>query len=216
MGRRRRPGLCGNFDADDLTRAYELGDRLPRQANGVIPRRRFHATRRQRRDGHLIPPSAVSVRMRVYCIVLTPLYAAAVGCRIYTLLLLMPPALRARIRDVRLPGLIVLPRVDGAVASGGGHAASRAVAVEAVEYLDPRTYADAPHCNAGPIPSICGVDGAPSAESSSLNIPAVASPVHVRRSRWPEEPVVAFSARVAPDGVYADRAAERRYYPGHG
>jgi hypothetical protein len=65
--RSRRPGLLGALDLDDLTPAHELGDRLTRQANGVVPRRSFHSTR-----------TAVSVSMKVYYMVRTPLEASAV------------------------------------------------------------------------------------------------------------------------------------------
>src|SRR5688572_8740380 len=49
----RRPGLLGDVDLDDLTAAYQLRNRLTRQANGFIARGGFEPARWQGRNGYL-------------------------------------------------------------------------------------------------------------------------------------------------------------------
>jgi hypothetical protein len=162
MRRRRRSGLLGDLDLDDLTPAHELGDCLARQANGVVPRRGFHPTRRQGRNGHLDTALGClgeneGVLHRVHS-------SLCISGRLENTRVdpVMLPALRARIHDASLQRPTALPRADGPAAGAGGHAASRAVVVEAGECRAPRTYADGHGYNAVPMLPGDAAHGVPS------------------------------------------------------
>jgi hypothetical protein len=97
-------------------------------------------------------------------------------CQLYNMLAapVMPPALCARMHDVSRRGLLVQPRVDGAVAGADALAASQVAVGEAVECLVPRTYADGHDYNAGPMRSGDAAHGGLSEGSHSPDIPAAA------------------------------------------
>src|SRR5258706_386351 len=93
----------------------------------------------------------------------------------------MPPVLPARIHDVNPQGPIAPLRIDGLAADAGGHVASWAVVVEAVEYLAPRTYADGHGYHGVSMRPEDAAHGLLSMESQSPGTPAVGCLAAVHR-----------------------------------
>src|SRR5262249_21084098 len=156
---RRRPGLGGDVDLDDLTPAHELGDRLTRQANGVIPRRSFHSTRRQGRYRHLDTAfSCLGENEGVLHRVHSPVCPRDLLGHTHRVPV-MQPALRVRIHDISHSELGATRRAHVPAAGADGYAAAQAAVEAAVEYPAPGTYADALHYSGIPILVRCVAGG---------------------------------------------------------
>src|SRR5215831_8179746 len=151
--------------------SWAIASRARRMASSRVAA----STRHAGRAGMVtwIPPSAVSVRMRVYCMVHTPHIGSSGGPEYTRIAPIIPPAPRARIHDASLPRPTVQPHTHAPAAGAGGHAASRAMMVEVVACRALRPYADGHGYNAAPMQRGDAAHGVPLEGSHNPDILAL-------------------------------------------